>query len=100
MSQQQQRAARVVALAQVVFFGVLLAFPQHAFAYAGSTFLNYLANFFIGPLALLAIVAALVSAMIRPELVSKAVWAAGICIVVFFVIREGDTILNMLRAGD
>jgi hypothetical protein len=64
-----------------------LAFPQ-AFAYAGSTFLNYLGNFFIGPLALIAIVVGLVASFVRPELVSKAVWVAVVCIAVFFVIRS------------
>jgi hypothetical protein len=73
---------------------------QHVcYAYAGEQFLNWLANWIIGPAGLLAIVVALVASMLRPEFVTKALYAAVICIVVFFVIREGDTIINLMRSS-
>lgn len=37
--------------------------------------------------------------MLRPEFVKQALWAAVICIAVFFVIREGDTIINLMRSS-
>lgn len=92
-------AARGRAFAQVAFLAVLFGGQRVCYAYAGEQFLNWLANWIIGPAGLLAIVVALVASMLRPEFVTKALYAAVICIVVFFVIREGDTIINLMRSS-
>lgn len=97
--QPPQRSAAARAIAQVVFVVVLFGAPHVCYAYPGEQFLNFLATFIIGPAGLIAVVVALVASMLRPEFVSKALWAAVICIAVFFVIREGDTIINLLRSS-
>lgn len=91
--------ARARAFAQVAFLSITFGVQHVCYAYPGEQFLNYLATFIIGPAGLVAIVIALVASMMRPEFVKQALWAAVICIAVFFVIREGDTIINLMRSS-
>ena len=95
---QQLTAARARALAMVAFIA-LLSVQRVCYAYPGEQFLDFLATYIIGPAGLIAIVVALVASMMRPEFVKQALWAAVICIAVFFVIREGDTIINLMRSS-
>ena len=91
--------ARARALAQVAFLAALIGVQHVCYAYPGEQFLDFLGTFIIGPVGLIAIVVALVASMLRPEFVKQALWAAVICIAVFFVIREGDTIINLMRSS-
>jgi hypothetical protein len=91
--------ARARAFAQIAVFIILFAVRRVAFAYAGQAFLDYIGTWIIGPACILFIVLAGIAAMVRPEFLTKAVFAAAICLVIFFIIREGDTVINLLRSG-
>jgi hypothetical protein len=95
---QQLSAARARALAQVAFIAILCV-QRVCCAYPGEQFLDFLATYIIGPAGLIAIVVALVASMMPPEFVKQALGAAVICIAVFFGIREGDTIINLMRSS-
>jgi len=99
MKLSRRPTARARAFAQVAFLSTAFGVQHVCYAYPGEQFLNYLATFSIGPAGLIAIVIALVASMLRPEFVKQALWAAVICIAVFFVIREGDTIINLMRSS-
>jgi hypothetical protein len=95
------RTARRRALAQVAFAGIFVvtALYSPAHAYAGSTLLQWAGQNIIAPLGLMAMVIALGAAFFRPEFVSKAIYAAIICAVLFFLIRSGDSIIGMFQTG-
>jgi hypothetical protein len=91
--------ARARAFAQIAVFIILFAVRRVAFAYAGQAFLDYIGTWVIGPACILFIVLACIAAMLRPEWLTKAIFAAAISLIAFFVIREGDTIINLIRSG-
>src|SRR5271170_2300579 len=95
------RSARRSALAQVVFASIFAvsALYSPAYAYAGSTLLQWAGQNIIAPLGLIAMVIGLAAAFFRPEFVSKAIYAAIICAVLFFLIRSGDSIIGMFQTG-
>ena len=95
------RSARRRALAQVAFASVFAvsALYSPAYAWAGSTLLQWAGQNIIAPLGLIAMVIGLAAAFFRPEFVSKAIYAAIICAVLFFLIRSGDSIIGMFQTG-
>ena len=99
MKPSRTTAAHARLLAQISFFAATVGVERLSFAYAGQSFLDYLGTYIIGPAGLIAIVVALIASMLRPEFVKQALWAAVICIAIFFVIREGDTIINLMHSS-
>jgi hypothetical protein len=95
------RVIRSRALAHVAFAAVFAASAIYspAYAYAGSTLLQWAGQNIIAPLGLIAMVVGLAAAFFRPEFVSKAIYAAIICAVLFFLIRSGDSIIGMFQTG-
>jgi hypothetical protein len=97
----QMQSARSRALAQITFAAVfsLAALYNPVYAYAGSTLLQWAGQNIIAPLGLMAMVIGLAAAFFRPEFVSKAIYAAIICAILFFLIRSGDSIIGMFQTG-
>lgn len=96
------RANRRLAAFAVRAFWVLLvvgcASPAFAQAMLGNSLLTFGANYIIGPIGVFAVVVALAASIFRPDMVRGAVYAALICAVLFFVIKESGAILTALRS--
>lgn len=91
-------AARSQAIGMVAFVGVLLL-AGDANAYVGEQALRFAADYIIAPVGLISLVVALVTAFFRPDLVKSAVYVLIICVVIYFVIAQGNSLLNAIRAG-
>lgn len=95
------QSARARLFAQVTFAAVFafaaLATPAHA--YLGEQMLSYAANYFLAPLALIAVVVALAASYFRPEFVQKAIYVILISLALFAVIKSGNLIMSALQAG-
>jgi hypothetical protein len=64
--------------------------------YAGSELLNFASSYIIAPLGLFSVVIALVAAFFQPQLVSKAIYSAVICGMLFFLISQSDAIFQAM----
>ena len=102
MSFHRNARASARALGQVAFIGFFsfVALSQPALAdYAGKTLLMWASSNIIAPLGILSLVVAMGAAFFRPEFVQKAIYAVIICVLLFFVIRSADTLVNIFQAG-
>lgn len=92
-------SARVHAPAALAVFLAALCLSAPAHAYVGEQTLNFAANWLIGPLALLALVVALVAYFFDPNAMRKAINVCIVSIVVFAVIKAGNAIIGTFQAG-
>ncbi len=100
LSARQKQVANRALARFLIRFAVLSLFTllaEPAFAYVGESLLNWTASYIVAPLGLIAIVVALAASVWRPDLVRSAIYAAIICAVLFFLIQQGNTIMNALQ---
>ncbi len=92
--------ARARAVGQVLLASSLFSLPvSHlAQAYVGGALLGFAATYIIAPVGLLAVVIAVADSLFRPEFVSKAIYAALICAVLFFLISQGQTVMSAFQS--
>ncbi len=93
--------ARRRALQQVFLTASVLnvGFNSVAHAFVGQTLLGWSATNVIAPIGLMAVVVAIGGALFRPEVVSRAIYAAVICVVLFFIINSASSVISTLQAG-
>jgi uncharacterized membrane protein YfcA len=95
-----QRSRRAHALGLVSFFSAFLMVSGSAWAsYAGQSLLQWAASYIIAPLGIISVVVGLGAAIFRPEHVTKAIYSAVICVVIYFVISAGDTLVAAMKSG-
>ncbi len=93
---RSEARARVRLLAPAAAL-VLTLEATNAHAYVGEQLLKYMANYFFAPLGLLALVGALAAAMVKPEFISRALWIAGTCSVLFFVLKNANQVMQLFQ---
>jgi hypothetical protein len=99
-SRAQQLAAFLSYFAPLAFVFVLcvadVALAQTS-GYPGQQLLEFAKNNIIAPLGLFAVLAAIGSAMFKPQFVMGAVWTAVICAVMFFIIKNAPTLMGAVK---
>jgi hypothetical protein len=90
--------ARLRAVRQVFLLASLfnVGLNSVAHAFVGQALLGWAQLNIIAPIGLISVVVAIGGALFRPEMVSKALYAAIICVVLFFILNSAGAVITAI----